>query len=306
MPGRTTKMRVRMRSSVLLIVFALLGLTLSTNVTEAANKYPHTSFVVDTKRPATVYPPAFYKGPAPILISLHGYTSSGSGQESYMKMKSEASKRGVIYVLPNGTKDGAGNAFWNAGNSCCNFFGSKVDDVGYLMGLINQVNAKYPVDRKRIYFMGHSNGGFMTYRMACERSKEIAAVIIFSGSVDTARPNCKPIPISVLHIHGSADTTISTSGAQLTSNSSVFASVANNLAFWSTVDSCGKTDPLPNKSSSLDLVSDLAGSETSTYKFICSTKASLEYWNIEGGSHVPNLNSTWAPRIFDFLLSQHK
>jgi polyhydroxybutyrate depolymerase len=297
---------MRIWSGVLLSLFASLGLTLSANVSQAANKYPHASFIVDSKRPAQVYPPATYKGPAPILISLHGYTSSGSGQESYMKMKSEASKRGVLYVLPNGTKDGAGNSFWNAGNACCNFFGSTVDDVSYVMGLINQVNAKYPVDRKRIYIMGHSNGGFMTYRLACERSKEIAAVVIFSGSVDVARPNCKPTPISVLHIHGSADATISASGAQLTSNSSAFASVASNLAFWSTIDSCDKTAPLPAKSSSMDLVSDLSGPETFVYKFTCSTKASLQYWDIEGGSHVPNLNSTWAPRIFDFLLSQHK
>jgi polyhydroxybutyrate depolymerase len=267
-----------------------------------------TNFVIGGDRPVKVYLPLKLTKPAPILISLHGYTSSGAQQEAYVKMRLEASKRGVIYLLPDGTADASGNRFWNAGNSCCNFFSSAVDDEKYLMGLIDKVAKKYPVDRKRIYIIGHSNGGFMAYKLACDQSASIAAVVSFAGSLQVDRSTCPAKhPISILHIHGTNDTTILPAGGDLVpGHTSPYASVQSNLTFWAKVDGCKPTAGLPKVSGKIDLESSIAGAETSIYKFSCPMHFTLQYWSIAGGEHVPQLSPTFAARILDFLLAQSK
>ncbi len=75
-------------------------------------------------RPFTLYVPSSYRtGTAlPLLVLLHGYSSSGAGQESYLQIAPEAEKRGVLYAVPDGTADPAGDRFWNATDACCNFY----------------------------------------------------------------------------------------------------------------------------------------------------------------------------------------
>ena len=67
--------------------------------------------------------------------------------------------------------------------ACCDKYDAKPDDVGYLTGLIDEIIAAgWPVDPKRIYLFGHSNGGYMAHRMACDRADRIAAIICLAGS----------------------------------------------------------------------------------------------------------------------------
>ena len=105
---------------------------------------------------------------------LHGYTSSGQEQEAYLKFAPEADRRGVLYATPDGTTDARNNRFWNATDACCNLYGSTVDDCAYLVDLIKAVSAQYTVDTQRVYLVGHSNGAFMSFRMACDHADVIA------------------------------------------------------------------------------------------------------------------------------------
>ena len=89
--------------------------------------------IIGGKRPATAYLPAVPKPRAPLLISLHGYGSSATKQESYLKLADEANKRGFVYLVADGTKDSNGRQFWNAIPACCDFEKTKVDDVFYLI-----------------------------------------------------------------------------------------------------------------------------------------------------------------------------
>ncbi|MCY4507261.1 MAG: alpha/beta fold hydrolase, partial [Acidobacteria bacterium] len=146
--------------------------------------------------------------PAPLIVLLHGYTSSGEGQDSYMQVSALKDAYGFIMVAPDGTREDGGNRprFWNASDACCNFRGSTVDDVAYLAGLIDAVKAEYAVDDKRVYLFGHSNGGFMSYRMAYEHPEAIAAIASLAGA-DQSLP-APAEPVHVLQIHGTADTAI--------------------------------------------------------------------------------------------------
>jgi polyhydroxybutyrate depolymerase len=146
--------------------------------------------------------------PAPLIVLLHGYTSSGAGQDTYMQVSALKDAYGFILVAPDGTREAGGNRprFWNASAACCNFSDSEVDDVAYLAGLIDAIKADYAIDDKRVYLFGHSNGGFMSYRLAHEHGGAIAAIASLAGA-DQSRPRpAPPEPVHVLQIHGTADT----------------------------------------------------------------------------------------------------
>ena len=151
--------------------------------------------------------------PTPLIVLLHGYTSSGAGQDAYMGISPLVDTYGFILVSPDGTKEAsdAANRFWNASSACCNFFDSEVDDVAYLAGLIDAVKDAYTIDDKRVYLIGHSNGGFMSYRMAHEHSGTIAAIASLAGADQTQPRQTPPNPVHVLQIHGTADTAIAAS-----------------------------------------------------------------------------------------------
>ena len=101
-----------------------------------------------------------------------------------MEFRPLAEARGFLYCYPDGTIAGPVGAtgFWNATDACCDFGNTGVDDVGYLRGVIEEIARRFAVDRKRVYLIGHSNGGFMAYRMACESADLIAGIASLAGT----------------------------------------------------------------------------------------------------------------------------
>ena len=162
-------------------------------------------------RPATYYVPPSYDGvtPMPLILSLHGYSANAEGFEAYFKLREATDASGVMLVVPEGTTNPMGAHFWNASGACCNFFNSSVDDVAYLGGLIDEASMHFAIDTKRVYIVGHSNGGFMAYRMACDRSDIIAGIVSLAGLPYADADDCQNSePVSVLHVHGVFDAVI--------------------------------------------------------------------------------------------------
>src|SRR4051794_33973365 len=101
-----------------------------------------------------------------------------------MKISGGTDKRGVILAIPLGSYDPTLNHwFWNATDSCCDFDSQKTNDIGYLMAMVSDIESKYTVDKKRLFVLGHSNGGFMTHRIACDQADRFAAVVSLAGAV---------------------------------------------------------------------------------------------------------------------------
>src|SRR6185503_1724477 len=116
-----------------------------------------------------------------------------------------------LYVTPEGKKDLIGQ-YWNATDACCDY-SQKTDDVAYLTALLDDVAARYNVDPKRVYLTGHSNGAFMSHRLACELGPRIAAIVAFSGDNWKDESKCRPAdPVAVLQIHGTKDSVIKYGG----------------------------------------------------------------------------------------------
>src|SRR5262249_2397409 len=119
-------------------------------------------------RPYQVDVPDGWKNdtPLPLIVLLHGYGATGILQFAYFCFTDLKNSRQVIIAYPDGTIDSTGNNFWNATDACCDFNHTGVDDVAYLDAVLDDVEAHYKVDTKHVYFVGHSNGGFMAHRMA--------------------------------------------------------------------------------------------------------------------------------------------
>ncbi|MCX6430206.1 MAG: alpha/beta hydrolase-fold protein [Actinobacteria bacterium] len=289
-----------LKSRIILIGMVLIALAMGSIPAEA------TTVLFPGARPFSVIVPTTYQKskPAPLILALHGYTSSGDETEKYLQLAAVAQTKGILYVHPDGTQDGAANRFWNATPACCNFYSSKVNDEAYLMSIIDSVSKKYNVDQKRIYVIGHSNGGFMTHHMGCSEANRIAAIASFSGATYDDPKTCKPSsPISVLQIWGTADETIAYNGGSIISNA--YPGALKTVASWAKLDSCSMK--LISSTKKLDLEAKLAGAETSvSYYSGCKAKTSVELWTINGGAHVPSLVKNFASQVVDFLLAHPK
>jgi polyhydroxybutyrate depolymerase len=256
-------------------------------------------------RPFNLQLPSSYNNAkaAPLIIALHGYTSTGAETEKYLMLGPVANARGILYVAPDGSLDNNGLQFWNATPACCNFFGSKVNDEAYIMSIINTVSKKYNVDQKRIYVVGHSNGGFMSHHMACSDSNRIAAIASFAGATYKDQSMCRPgQPITVLQVWGTADETIAYLGGALVAP---YPGATETIADWAKLDKCVmKLVTAPRK---INIESSIAGNETTVSDYSgCAKKTTVELWSIAGGHHVPTLASDFATRLVNFLLAHPK
>ncbi|MEZ4442598.1 MAG: alpha/beta hydrolase-fold protein [Polyangiaceae bacterium] len=259
-------------------------------------------------RPVTLAVPDDYDPavPAPLVILLHGYGASGAAQNVYFGLGAEVTARGGLFAAPDGTVDQGDRRFWNATDACCNFYGSTVDDSAYLRGLVDAIGESYSVDPKRVHFVGHSNGGFMSYRMACDHAAVVASIVSLAGATFLDAADCAPSePVHVLQIHGTDDDTIAYDGGETLPMLTYPGAVAT-VEQWATVGGCGLT---PDTSApALDLESGIAGAESTVSRYAagCQPGGSAELWTIAGGGHIPSLSEGFAPAVVDFLFAHPK
>ncbi len=256
-------------------------------------------------RPYSKFIPSSYSrnSSVPLVVLLHGYSSTGAQQESYMKFESVAERNKFILVYPDGTIDATGKRFWNATDACCSFF-SQVDDDAYLLSILKEMESNYSIDAKRIYFVGHSNGGFMSYRMACRHSDQVAAIASLAGASYFTATDCgAKNSVSVLQVHGTNDQTILYRGGQILSNS--YPSALASVSQWATFNQC--TQNAVTRSTNLDLEGNIAGDETSITAWTnCQNSSEVELWTMKDAAHIPTLSSTFATKIWEFFAAHPK
>jgi polyhydroxybutyrate depolymerase len=257
-------------------------------------------------RQVTVHVPASYRSeaPAPLVIGLHGYTSNGAQLESYLKLTPESDRLGFVYAYPDGLTDRRDDRFWNGTDACCDLYRSGADDAGFLSSLISKIQDRYRIDARRVYLVGHSNGAFMAFRMACDHADQIAAIAALNGASWHDASRCRPSsPVSVLSIHGTADETIAYAGGTI--GNSAYPSAVRTVGDWLGFNRCERdgTEAPP-----LDLVADLPDAETTVRQYTagCADKSTVHTWTINGGRHVPSLGAAFGPAVAEFLLARAK
>jgi poly(3-hydroxybutyrate) depolymerase len=155
------------------------------------------TLVVDGKRRdyRLFQPPGLVNSkPIPLVIALRGTPMSSDQWESIAHFDDEAAKAGFFAAYPDGW-----NEAWQYSDG-----GSKVTDVDFIRQVFDRLETEFPIDKSRVYMVGVSAGSVMTYRLACDLSKQIAAIASVSGAM---RPDtCQPAqPVSVLEMHGTND-----------------------------------------------------------------------------------------------------
>jgi polyhydroxybutyrate depolymerase len=257
------------------------------------------------ERPFDLEVPARYDSttPAPLLVALHGYGANGDDLAgSRWPLSAIAEAHGVFVAHPNGTPDRSKRRFWEATDACCGFAAPRVDDVAYLMAVIDDVSGRYRIDPKRIWIMGISNGGFMAHRLACDRADKIAAIVSVAGSTWMDPTRCaQSTPVSVLEVHGSDDPIVKYEGGvrvvddTATAYPSVEATVAQSAANDGCTGALGAPNPVIGFDGEGALPTEIARWSG------CPAGIDVERWNMRGARHIPRLTRAWAEAVLAWL-----
>ena len=254
----------------------------------------------------TIQVPASYVDgdPIPLVLLLHGYSSNGGSVEAWMNFGPLVDEFGFLFAHPNGTQDFLGQWFWNATDACCDLFNDGVDDSGYLLDLINLIKTELSVDDARVYLAGHSNGGFMSYRMACDHSGTIAAIASVAGANWLKLSQCAATgPVNVLQIHGTQDATINFWGGCI---NNCYPGAVRSVQQWAVANSCDRVVDLSPPD--IDIEDSIPGDETLVGRITqnCDPGGSSELWGVIGGPHSPALVDDFSRKVVEFFVTHPK
>ena len=229
------------------------------------------------QRDYILYIPELYDGSTavPLVLNFHGYGSNAAQQMFYGDFRDIADTEGFLLVHPEGTTL-IGNQFWNVGFPGLS---STIDDVGFTEALIDELATLYTIDLDRVYATGMSNGGFMSFLLACQLSEKIAAVASVTGSMtqDTFDDCNAQHPTPVLQIHGTDD------GVVLYNGNNLSIPIADVISYWVDFNNC-ETTPTTTTLPDVD-VSDGSTIEHSVYED-GDNGITTEHMKVIGGGHT--------------------
>jgi polyhydroxybutyrate depolymerase len=255
-------------------------------------------------RPYTLHAPPVVKDPAPLVVVLHGLGANGAIEAGYLNLAPATDARGMLLAVVDGITDPVGIRFWNATDACCAAEHANVDDSTYLRAVVADVASRYRIDPNRVFLIGHSNGGFMSYRMACDHASVIAGIVSLEAATWNDPGRCRPTEsVAVLEIHGTSDETIRYRGG--TMNHRRYPSATRTVQTWARNNGCAAVPdlvaPAPRP---LEVL--LPPPTVTAYSTGCRGNGHVELWTQRRGIHMPALVSTFADQVLDYLLAHPK
>lgn len=237
-------------------------------------------------------PPSAGNKPLPLVLALHGAGGNAADFAQETRFALAADSRGMLVAVPDGTGTQPGRLSWNAHFCCGAAIAQQSDDIGFIGALIERLAKEQPVDRRRVYATGMSNGGMLSYQLAAAHPEWFAAIAPVSATIGgtnrqgeffaISRPS-QPVPVMI--IHGRKDPYVLFDGGVspfLTFTLRSNLAVADAIAFWTAADGCAsppqQTEPVPGK---LRLLAYPA----------CRDGSEVVLWEIEEGDHSwPNVS----------------
>ena len=183
----------------------------------------------------------------PLMFLFHGFGGIASEFINTADMRDLAESKNFIVVYPQGLDLGGTGSHWNCSNPSADNK-SDVDDIGFIENLIDQLLIDYPViDNKRIYAAGYSNGGFMSYYLACN-SKKFAAIGSVAGTMlDDSYQSCNAnFPTAMINIHGTDDFDVPYDG------NIYYPSIPDVVDWWKNFNNTPNEDLLTNQDGSIE------------------------------------------------------
>ncbi|HET9959933.1 MAG TPA: PHB depolymerase family esterase [Polyangiaceae bacterium] len=237
----------------------------------------------DGERTFLVHAPPSYDGKkrVPVVFDFHGLSGNGAQQKSLSRWDRLGDSQGFMTVYPDGLEQA-----WNAGLCCTD----KYDDVAFVRAIIESLETDACIDTKRIYASGCSNGGGMSYKLACEASDVIAAVapVDFDCVAGTKCSQCSPTrPVSVVQFRGTKDQLVAYEG------DGAFSGAKNNFAKWGQLNMC---------TGSAAALTGHAGCESYP---MCGSGSETVLCSVENGTHCGSYSSFMIPTVAWDVLQRH-
>ncbi len=247
-----------------------------------------------------VYVPAMYDGsvPVPVVFNFHGLGSTMTQQEAYGDFRKIADTANFIIVLPQGLPTNMIAFTQNAFDLFFTTARSK-PDIDFVDHLIDSIKAHYNINAGRIYSTGMSNGGFMTYEMACKLSGRFAAFASVCGSMQAQHfTSCNAVhPTPFMEIHGTTDGVVKYDGTP-GSTFIAFTHIDTLVKHWVQYNNCNMTpviDTIADDPNPID-------SARAVHYVWSGGAAPVELYKIIGGSHSwpnPTIASKGTCRDFN-------
>ena len=258
-------------------------------------------------RTVLIAPQDFANGKTPLIVSLHGFGGNAADHAAYVPLHELVSTHGFALLLPNGIRNAEGDRFWNPTDECCDGGKSGEDDAAYLTELVT--SAKIIKNFGPVYVFGYSNGGFMAYHLACKGLPGLRAVASLAGTSYVDDSHCAGAPpVSVLHVHGTADEVILFEGdrsAPEDDEPAFYAGAREMVTRWSRRAGCDWPEN-PQPYAALDLDRTVPGAETHAFRLEagCAAGITIELWQGEGSGHGPGYGDAFTDALVTWLLAQ--
>jgi polyhydroxybutyrate depolymerase len=212
--------------------------------------------------------------PIPLLLVFHGAGGEGAGIASHAGLTGPAIARGYAVAYPDGVK-----RRWNDGRGA-----GAQDDVEFVRTLLDSLGHELPVDPKRIYATGISNGAGLTYRLACDLPGIFAAIAPVAGAPAAAiEERCTAtLPVSVISFQGTRDPLMPYEGGNVASRRGQVLSAQRSAALFAEVNGCA---PPPAVTAVPDTVKDGTRVRRSAYSG-CREGREVVLYTVEGGGHT--------------------
>ncbi len=220
----------------------------------------------------------------PVILALHGGFTSSVSMEVLTSLSQTAALGKAIIIYPEGYEK-----HWNDGRNIDSFtaFAKQIDDVSFLKRVVDETRKSFPIDTKRVYVTGISNGGMMTLRLACEASETFAgfAVVAANLPLDIDK-SCKPqIKRPLVIFNGTKDPIMPWSGGEVRGTflkQGRVLSTDKTVSKWLSFNVCNSSKKTTN---TFDSQNDSTSVEKISYK-TCQNNAWVVLYKIINGGHT--------------------
>ena len=261
----------------ILVMMGIVGIALQLPISAPAADGPLVPHRIGNRTYQSFVPAR--NGRLPLVIALHGGGGNGAQLAKSAGLIDEAAKEGFVLALPEGSSRFGKLETWNAGGCCAYAMREKIDDIGFIRALIDELERTQPVDPKRIYVVGMSNGGMMAERVAIELGDRIAGAAVFVGALFGNEPRpVAAVPMLIVNAEKDEQVPIaggtSTTGIVRRSQGMPYKPSRYAATFWATANRCTTN---PTKAETADYVRERWTG--------CASGADVDFYIVKGAEH---------------------